>query len=150
MPDGAASAAPTTSPRPPRPARDRTFCARASAPCVCEMPSSTDERCFSAFLIASHCPCRSVASASANTCGWRRTSFAARSAATSSTVNGSGSSLAMRAWNSTCRSRSPSSSRIPARSSVSMASASSCASSRRYRTSETCVCSRSHGHPPGA
>ena len=52
-----------------------------------------------------------------NTCGCRRTSFATIPAATSSMPNGrSGSSSAIRAWNTTCSSRSPSSSRRWSRS----------------------------------
>src|SRR5712692_5353429 len=46
--------------------------------------------------------------------------------------------------------RSPSSSMILASSPESIASRSSYVSSSRYGRSDSCVCSRSHGQPPGA
>ena len=73
------------------------------------MPSVTDTRPFSAALSDSHEPSRSSAGAPAKTCGCRRTSLSTRSPATSSIVHEV--SAAIRAWNTICSSRSPSSSR---------------------------------------
>src|SRR3954471_16524615 len=55
----------------------------------------------------------------------------------------------MRAWNITCSSRSPSSSRRCSRSPISTASITSWLSSSRYGRRERWVCRASHGQPPG-
>ena len=96
-------------------------------------------RCFSAAFAAFQCTSTSsgvFATASPKTCGCRRTIFSVSPRATSSMSNGSsGSREAISAWNSTCQSRSPSSSRSSAREPSSTASISSALSSTRYGTS---------------
>src|SRR5665647_1733495 len=93
------------------------------------LPSSTDARAFSAFLISSQRRWTSSASAttaSPKTCGCRCRSLAATPAATSASPNGSvWCSWATRAWKTTWSSRSPSSSHRAARSSCSTASTTS-------------------------
>ena len=84
-----------------------------------------------------------------NTCGWRKMSFRTTWSVTSSVVKRPASS-SMWMLKSTCISTSPSSSFISSGSSRSKASAASYASSRKLRRFDSCVCSRSHGHPPGA
>ena len=114
--------------------RETTLAALGSAPWACEIPSSTDLRCFSFCFILSHnCSVSSAdfgasdsvatASSGMNTCGWRVMSLSTKRSHTSSMPNGSVSSCAHTcAWNTDCRSISPSSSRMFSRSSVSTAS----------------------------
>ena len=105
----------------------------------------------SAFLISSQFAFTSAADdtdTEPNTCGCRRTSFAASVSATSSMVkppSAAGRSAAILAWKNAWNMTSPISSRSAARSPVSIVSAASYASSSRYRSSDACVCSRSHG-----
>src|SRR5581483_4238811 len=108
---------------------------RASSTFACSQLRSTS----SAFATAT----------SPKTCGWRATIFAAAASDTSAAVKRP-SSAAISACIATCSSTSPSSSLIFASSRVSIASSSSYVSSSRYGRSESCVCSRSHGHPSGA
>src|SRR5215468_3888305 len=112
---------------PARCARDTSLAASASAGWPIGTPSTIDALAFSAALSRSQFSFTSAAPStltSPKTCGCRCTSLATRSLATSSMEkrSSSGSSSASRAWNSTCKSRSPSSSRSSAMSSVSMAS----------------------------
>ena len=108
---------------------------------------------FSAALISSQPPRprrRRAASASPNTCGWRRTSLSTRSPATSSTSNRGRRrrSAATRAWKTTCSSRSPSSSRsAPGRRLDRLEDLVRLL--EQVPRSDACVCSASHGQPPG-
>ena len=103
----------------------------------------------SAALCSSHarvCSSAERTVAVPNTCGWRRSSLSLIAAATASRSN-SPCSSAMRAWNTTWNSRSPSSSRTCSASPCSIASASSKASSSVCGAIVDQVCSRSHGQP---
>src|SRR5439155_1277724 len=120
----------------------------------CGTPSMTDRvrpvspasRCFSASHCASACFGVST-EAPAKTWGCRLTILSFRRRSTSWIVN-SPRSAAIWEWNTTWKSRSPSSS-VRCSPPASIASRTSYASSMRYGLRDVGVCSRSHGHPPG-
>ena len=108
--------------RPGPPCRAASARARATASARSRRRARWCARCFSAAFAAFQCTSTSsgvFATASPKTCGCRRTIFSVSPRATSSMSNGSsGSREAISAWNSTCQSRSPSSSRSSARDPV--------------------------------
>src|SRR6185312_9458148 len=118
-------------------ARCCSFSARLHSGSPLETPASTLESAASplparsAVLMASHarvCSATSAWRTSPNTCGCRRRILLLIACTTSANPNRPASS-AMRAWNTTCSSRSPSSSRKSSKSPRSIASATSYASS---------------------
>ena len=141
---------PSGSGTPQRTARFCSFWARMRAGRVAGTVFSSSARVvrpFSLFLSASQPFIPAFCAAEeAKMFGCRNTSFSHTSRHTSSKVKCPRSS-SITAWNATCISTSPSSSRSMAGSSASMASSTSQVSSRKFFRMEAWVCTLSQGQP---